>query len=452
MDRIARSGRPKMEETSPHLIKLPRFHSMSQGVSGAGRDYGRRRRWLAQLPEGTSPSEPPVRRPRPVTAENPPAVQVSSTEAVSSILPRPFWGLVLCVAAILGSWTTIVAGGVWLDLSGEEPWRGILGLQAGRLVRFYTTVSLLACAQFSFLILWRRSRSRKDFAGRYRVWFWIGLVCSVFSVASATRFHESWSQRMTAGLNLAWLDLPVLCWMVPATTLLVTTTYLLRRDLLPGSASARWILASQWLAAVAGMGQLLGSLFIPAIWVTATQSALGGLWPAVLLSGLVTYARHVTYISNEVHKERPVVRTSRWLTKVREFSHLVHELAREEWAAYRTRREAQPQNAEVIETSTAQEPSVTKPARRPRSEASERTTAPLRKLAESSHALIDSETTGSIQDEEIASPLVHPPQPIPAPHFPITSESDDELGERNDREISARKSDSKKDRKKAKRV
>ncbi len=173
---------------------------------------------------------------------------VPEVRPVSSLLPRSPWMLALFIAGALLSWAAVVGGGAWLDARQLEPWQGIFGLQAGRLLRFYTTVSLLACAQLSYLILWRRSRSRKDFAGRYRVWFWIGAVCSIFCVASVTRFHEAWAFRVTAGLHAAWIDAPVLCWMVPATTMLITAIHLLRRDLPARSASIRWIQTGRWLA------------------------------------------------------------------------------------------------------------------------------------------------------------------------------------------------------------
>ena len=103
------------------------------------------------------------------------------------------------VACGLLMWAAIVGVGVWLDLKAVDPWRDIFGLEAGRLLRFYHTISLLTCAQLSYLILWRRSTCRKDFAGRYRVWFWVGAVSSVFCVATATRFHEVWAQKLTTG-------------------------------------------------------------------------------------------------------------------------------------------------------------------------------------------------------------------------------------------------------------
>lgn len=435
---------------------------MSQGVSGASRDYGRRRRWLAQLPEEGTP--PPVQRERSTPAKT---SQVTAPEPtapeprpVSSLLPRRPWVLALVIAGALLSWAGVVAIGAWLDVQQLDPWQGIFGLQAGRLLRFYTTVAFLSCAQLSYLILWRRSRSRKDFAGRYRVWFWIGAVCSVFCVASATRFHESWAFRMTSGLHTAWIDAPVLCWMVPATTMLMSALHLLRRDLPVKSASTRWIQAGRWLAICSGAVLLVGALFVSERWLAPVQAAMGALWPTVLGCGLLTYARYVTYVTNEADREKRVVRKSRWMTRITEFATQVNEMAREEWQVYLARREQAKSSVPINEPL----PAAVVAAQRVRSEASERATAPLRKMQaqviepiDASEDAVDLSApatraanlrplkAAAAEEAEIEIPSATPA--IPAPHFPISageSEPDYESG--------AERSASRKERKKARRA
>jgi hypothetical protein len=443
---------------------------MSQGVPGAGRDYGRRRRWLAQLPEeGTLPPEQRERS----TAATPPqfaAPEPASPEIrpVSSLLPRSTWILALFITGALLSWAAVVGGGAWLDARQLDPWQGIFGLQAGRLLRFYTTVSLLACAQLSYLILWRRSRSRKDFAGRYRVWFWIGAVCSTFCVASVTRFHEAWAFRVTAGMHAAWIDAPVLCWMVPATSMLITAIHLLRRDLPPRSASIRWIQAGRWLAVTSGITTLLGSLFLPPSWVLPIQGALGALWPTVLGCGLLTYARYVTYVTNEAGLEKSVVRRSRWMTRVVEFATQVNEMAQEEWQVYRARRQlakAAQGASETVATSESVAPAPT-PVRPPaRAESSERATAPLRKLQAQRLESSDSDEeepsvpatraanlrprhSTPVSDVDDEEPAAQAPA-IPSPHFTVREENP---GSEFGGDAESERSNSRKERKKARRA
>lgn len=459
---------PKQRRSLPLSLSI---FSMSQGVPGAGRDYGRRRRWLAQLPEEATP--PPVQRERSTPTKAPQAAApepvTPEVRPVSSLLPRSPWILALFIAGALLSWAAIVGGGAWLDAQHLEPWQGIFGLQAGRLLRFYTTVSLLACAQLSYLILWRRSRSRKDFAGRYRVWFWIGAVCSIFCVATVTRFHEAWAYRVTAGLHAAWIDAPVLCWMVPATTMLITAVHLLRRDLPARSASIRWIQAGRGLAVFSGITTLLGSLFLPTHWVAPVQGALGALWPTVLGCGLLTYARYVTYVTNEAGLEKSSVRKSRWMTRVVEFATQVQEMAQEEWQVYRARREqakatTAPASSDSAASTKTEAPAPTPVRPATRSQSLERTTAPLRKLQAQAIAANDEDDEDSSvpvtraanirprspapsdeSDEEPAAPAAA----IPSPHFTVRAESSTSQSE-NDAE--SERSISRKERKKARRA
>jgi hypothetical protein len=376
-----------------------------------------------QRERSTPAKTPQLTAPEPTTLESRP---------VTSLLPRSPWMLALFITGALLSWAGVVGVGAWLDVRQLDPWQGIFGLQAGRLLRFYTTVAFLSCAQLSYLILWRRSRSRKDFAGRYRVWFWIGAVCSVFCVASATRFHESWAFRLTSGLHTAWIDAPVLCWMVPATTMLMSALHLLRRDLPVKSASTRWIQAGRWLAISSGAVLLVGSLFVSGKWLAPVQAALGALWPTVLGCGLLTYARYVTYVTNEADREKRVVRKSRWMTRITEFATQVNEMAREEWQVYLARRE----QARLSPSLQSEPPSADVAKTRAQAEVSERATAPQRKMKTQAIEPVDAE-----EDDPSPAPA------IPAPHFPISvsmTEPDDEA------EMS--RSVSRKERKKAKRA
>ena len=314
---------------------------MSNGFSGASR-INRRRRWLSLQPEDSPPES--VSRPRspvPESIETAPLAEVNPPLPVSSLLPRRTWVLSLLVLCGLLSWGTVVGVGTWLDLQKLDPWREIFGIQSGRLLRFYTTIALLTCAQLSYLILWRRSNSRKDFAGRYRVWFWVGAVCSTFCVASATGFHRSWAGHLTRGMSMVWVEAATVCWLVPATTMLLSALHLMRRDMLYRSASTSWTQVSRGLAVLAGVNLVFGSLMWPGEWVTAIDAALGALWPTVFAATLLIHARYVTYVTNEASRElRPHSRTSRWEARLKAFAQHVALQASEEWQLFQQRRAA----------------------------------------------------------------------------------------------------------------
>jgi hypothetical protein len=249
--------------------------------------------------------------------------------------------------------------------------------------------------------------------------------------------------------------------------MLITAIHLLRRDLPARSASIRWIQTGRWLAVLSGIATLLGSLLLPSSWVLPVQGALGALWPTVLGCGLLTYARYVTYVTNEAGLERSTVRKSRWMTRVVEFAAQVQEMAQEEWQVYRARREQAKAVTPPPTESTEDVPAA--PALIPvrsaaRAEASQRATAPLRKLQ--AQAIETDET----EDEESSVPVtraanMRPRQPtpvadvdeepaasvpaIPSPHFAVRGENP-ETEFRSDSESD--RSISRKERKKARRA
>ena len=444
---------------------------MSNGFSGASR-LSRRRRWLSLPPEESPPE--PAPRPRPWASESvetPLVVEVTQSVPISSLLPRRTWVLTLWVLSGFLSWATVVGLGAWLDIQQLEPWQEILGLRSGRLLRFYTTMALLTCAQLSYLILWRRSKSRKDFAGRYRVWFWVGAVSSLFCVASATRWHEVCAGHLTQGMSLVWTEVATVCWLVPATTVLLSAMHLMRRDMPYRSAATVGTQVSRGLAVLSGMSLLFGSLLWPGEWVTSINGALGALWPTVFASTLLIHARYVTYVTNEAARElRQPSRTSRWEARLKAFALHITLQASEEWQQFRQRRAAakamqrsvlatvveRQSQSEVVAPEFVSPPPREQPKRvRPAAPAtpSERASAPLRQLTQprppSSVDDFDEipaalpPVTTAINDRPLTrpttptpsavqSPRVHPAQPIPAPHFPLeepTLSGDEASGE-----------------------
>ena len=423
---------------------------MSNGYSGASRHLCRRRRWLAQLPEESPPAPiQPLRRARAEASSGETVVAVrpvASTE-VSSLIPRQTWALSLLIGCGLLTWAGVIGVGIWLDLNQLDPWRDIFGLQSGRLLRFFNTTAFLTCSQLSFLILWRRSRSRKDFSGRYRVWFWVGAVCSLFCVATVTRFHERWSSQLTAGTDLVWVDAGVISWMMPATTMLLSAIHLMRRDMPFRSVSRQWVRASRILAVIAGVNLLIGSLVWPVQWATPIGEALCALWPAVFASSLLIHARFVTYVTNEASREPVQLRKpSRWEMRVKAFARHVALMASEEWQIQRARRaaakaakaEKSSGNSKLpvpsLEPPAARSPSL---AKRRHSTGSQLEVVPTDETPVSKAVNPRPLSRPPEEQAAAASPLtqpvhVHPAQPIPPPHFEINAGqelSEEELNE-----------------------
>ena len=365
------------------------------------------------------------------------------------MIPRSKWALSLLVGCGLLAWASVIGGGVWLDVQQIDPWRDIFGLQSGRFLRFWNSTVLLTCSQLSFLILWRRSRSRKDFSGQYRVWVWVGAVCSIYCVATVTRFHERWSSALASGSNLVWVDAETVSWMVPATTLLLSAIHLMRRDMPLRSTSRQWVRVSRILAVMAGLNLLMGSLVWPKAWALPISEALCSLWPTVFASSLLIHARFVTYVTNEATRESIQPRQpSRWEARLKVFARHVALMASEEWQIQRAKRAAAKAARLAKESSPESTPSHTpeRPTTTPQTVAKRRP-AMSRKAVDAPAG--ESPVTQAIPLQPISRPAeaavaddpaemqpihIHPAQPIPPPHFEIATTTNSSEGDLSGRE------------------
>ncbi len=453
------------------MRRPPLFYSsnpMSNGFSGASRHLSRRRRWLSLLPE-ESPAEP-VQRSRRVQvegAEPRPDQDVTRAAPVSSLLPQRTWVLALLVGCVLACWGVIVGVGAWLDVQQMDPWRSILGIRSGRLLHFFTTITLLTCAQLSYLILWRRSRSRKDFAGRYRVWFWVGAVCSTFCVACASGTHRHWTGQLAHGLRLIWVDAATVCWMVPATTMWLSAMLLMQSDMPDCTASTAWARASRGLGMLAGASVLLGELVWPAEWVAAINASLGALWTTVFACTLLIHARYVTYVTNEASRTRQHPRRfARVEGRLKAFVQHVTLMASQEWECFRQHRAAA--RADKLATTAphgttiADLDPVALPNRErhvPPASPAQMAAAPLQRMLQhrqATHVITDNgalpvptPVTQAVNARPLMRPVasarpasppiqVHPAQSIPAPHFPMDESSRAEADLESGREFDKR--------------
>ncbi len=413
---------------------------MPFGFSGADHSMNRRRRWLAQLPEETPPV--PSRRSRSEAASSTPDAPSPPTVAPlsgsSSLIPERPWKIWTLVVLAWLTGIACVVGGAWLDRQGASPFREILGLRAGRLLHFYTTIALLVCTQMSYLIFWRRSQSRKDFAGRYRAWFWVGAVCSVYCVAVGTRFHERWAHSLIGDRHFGWIDAATVTWMMPATIMLISAMHLMRRDMRHCVLSTRLVTLARGLAIVAGLGVTLGPLFLAPEWISPVRSSLGALWSAMFATALVWHARFVTHITNEAApRDRTAPVRPWWQSRIRTFVRQFKALLLLEWQTYRERkRTAATTTKPDVKTPIHSEPVRQKPVRQPVETIAERTTAPLRSMAQS--RVNDNEgaaaapptravnlrpitRTESAPPVPPSRPTAPPSAPIPAPHFSVSA-------------------------------
>ena len=286
--------------------------SMSIRFAGSRSVDDRRRRRLAQEAE-IAPAAPVTRRVAKSAAERP-AEEVrlprGSSPADSLIFPQ-LWKHAILGVACMAIWALVLVLGDWADQarSGLET---VIGLTAGHLPRFFSTVMLLAAGQLALINLWYRSRSRKDFSGSYKVWFYAAVGWLTLCAFAATGSHWHLADAVLAGRPVAIWNGRLLTWMIPGAIIVLAIYRLLLREMRDCDASL-WLLRFSLLVAMATAGVLIAG---PFVLVSRSHhllaTGLGTGWHLLLAAAMLLHARHVIHHSNEP-PVRPLTRWgSRW--------------------------------------------------------------------------------------------------------------------------------------------
>lgn len=182
----------------------------------------------------------------------------------------------------------------------------------GRMPSLFMGGCLLAASQLSLLIGWMRSRSYRDFDGRYQIWYWASAVLTVLAITAIGQLHLLWAEVAPKIWQVKLRHWPTLCWLIPlgVPTLLVADK--LRKDV--AGCRASWSLL--WLAG-------LGTAALTGFQLGLVRTSLGLRSDAVLASGLsmltgwsvfasmLLHARHVVHFSAE-----PPTRKLTWWQKL----------------------------------------------------------------------------------------------------------------------------------------
>lgn len=221
----------------------------------------------------------------------------SDVVAEESLIPSALWKVVLLGAISFLAWGALV----WFSLQEPATVRDDSLRKAiqENAYRFLSVVSLLLSSQFSFAIWWYRSRSRKDFSGRYRIWLWSGVFWGLTCLSVGIRLHQPLSQ-------LAYERWPVYCWrpellywFVPFSIGSLALHQLLSIEMRHSRTSRVLWNFSLCLGIAAAALQLGLDLSLPE-WsreVALTGAAL--LWHLSISSTLLFHARFVVHVTNE---------------------------------------------------------------------------------------------------------------------------------------------------------
>jgi hypothetical protein len=242
-----------------------------------------RRQPEAKLQPADDSSSPPRRRP--------------DSPADTLISPR-LWKHVVIGTCCLLAWGAILFFGDRADQAATGM-HEIIGLRTGTLATFFSTAMLLAAGQLAFISLWYRSRSRKDFSGSYKLWFWTALAWLSLCAFRATGSHMSLADAaiQQSGLNV-W-NARLMLWLAPAAIIIVAVHRLLHREMRDCPGSLWLIRLAATAAAVSGLTLLFGSYALSPRVDLLVETGSATLWHTLLALAMLIHARHVIHFTNE---------------------------------------------------------------------------------------------------------------------------------------------------------
>ncbi|WP_437186267.1 hypothetical protein SH668x_003414 [Planctomicrobium sp. SH668] len=219
---------------------------------------------------------------------------------------------------IPSSWKAIAAIGlvgffmlfivIWLGATSAGARYGIAeiaSLTNGALPRYFSTALLLVCTQLSLLIYWHRSRSRKDFLGRYRIWGWASLFWGIACLATATQFHEELISKARTIIPFNGWRGDHLYWFLPLAIGFLTINRHIGREVRPSHPSVvSWRISTVLGVMLAGL--FFGfDLLVPSSWRVSFIACVTLIWQFSIALTYLIHSRYVTHVTNEASGKFP---------------------------------------------------------------------------------------------------------------------------------------------------
>lgn len=281
------------------------------GFAGADRAGERRRRRLAVEAEGSESTDSrnpgagdPLERFFAATGKE--AVGLSPRDCpIINVISTQAWKH--WVMGALG-----LSAGIGLLIAGytHPQWAGNLGpgiprlfkLSSSPVLAWANSSLLLIAAQIALLILWARSRSLRDFDGRYRIWGWAAATWLLLSFSVTTQAHQAWSETILFYFPWRAPGAVLWCWLVPASIWGWALALRLEQDMREDR-YGYWVFLAACLWDLTCVGLLCQREFWPQYLTPAfNQLFLAGaqfIGSLTLLLGMSLHARHVLYFSAE---------------------------------------------------------------------------------------------------------------------------------------------------------
>ena len=273
----------------------------------------RRRRWLAANEMEQAAKSAGTGSPKPRAAEEPVPAQARITQfPLRKVISPKGWKVasVAFLAFLLGAGILALGSGrvpvaPWL----EPAWSRLYESQGVKLPRLFQAALLMASGQLAMLIWWGRSRSLRDFDGRYRVWLWSAALAMFAGWSLLGDWHWAFSDTICGLWSARFPMREVVCWMFPAGLVAGILWRKLRLDI----CDCRWSTCFFWLAAVSLAGACVIRLEIDrTAWpVEIKQLAGDSLEMLASVSLFVSFLAHTRFVLH-ISPEPPEVRRSLW--------------------------------------------------------------------------------------------------------------------------------------------
>lgn len=318
-------GPPPQGMTSPIELTQGKGKrgSMTAQFAGSRSIDDRRRRRLAQ--ESEAEDQPHQQGKQKKTAQQPLKETVGENEFVrsdvvaeESIIPRALWKV--CLYGIVGVsfWSTLL----WLNtqLTMGQGFHRVFSPESGVAFRLFSVFSLFVTAQLCFVIWWYRSRSRKDFGGRYRIWAWAGGFWSLTCFVQGLGLHAPLAEAAYNTWPIHTWKPELMYWFVPFSIGVLALHQLTSLDMRHSRASRVLWNTTFTCGCLSGLTLFFGDLVLNATSTPLILASLNSIWQFSISFTLLYHARFVVHVTNEAAPRQDL-----WFTKLKtKFSHRIH--------------------------------------------------------------------------------------------------------------------------------
>ncbi|MBT5018458.1 hypothetical protein OAF42_03855 [Planctomicrobium sp.] len=221
----------------------------------------------------------------------------SDVVAEESMIPRALWKVCLYGCGGISAWIFLLWVNLNLPLSSGL--REVFSPQAGTAFRLFSIFSLFVTSQLCFAIWWYRSRSRKDFGGRYRIWAWAGCFWSLTCLILGLGLHEPLAKFAYQTWPIYTWKPELLYWFVPFSIGVLALHQLISLDM-RHSRSSRTLWNSTFICGCLTAGSLFGGdIVVRESLRPLLNAGLFSVWHFMISFTLLFHARFVVHVTNE---------------------------------------------------------------------------------------------------------------------------------------------------------